>query len=174
MNKIKYLLLSSLLAVFSTSLSAEGTYVLNAEAAILNTQYALDEAKKLGEDPDIISDQERLELLQTEAQAIVENFQQNQETLSDEEKMNLQEKLQDKQTEAQFLGQKLQTKGQEAQQRIIQAIYPDFQRILGELINAKGMDLVVRPDALFYADPDLDITEEVTTLLNVALAEKSE
>ena len=36
------------------------------------------------------------------------------------------------------------------------------------------MDLVVRPDALFYADPDLDITEEVTTLLNVALAEKSE
>ena len=88
--------------------------------------------------------------------------------------MNLQEKLQDKQTEAQFLCQKLQTKGQEAQQRIIQAIYPDFQRILGELINAKGMDLVVRPDALFYADPDLDITEEVTTLLNVALAEKSE
>ena len=55
MNKIKYLLLSSLLAVFSTSLSAEGTYVLNAEAAILNTQYALDEAKKLGEDPDTVS-----------------------------------------------------------------------------------------------------------------------
>ncbi|GIS47204.1 MAG: hypothetical protein Ct9H90mP19_4410 [Gammaproteobacteria bacterium] len=37
MNKIKYLLLSGLLAVFSTSLFAEGTFVLNAERAMLST-----------------------------------------------------------------------------------------------------------------------------------------
>ena len=36
------------------------------------------------------------------------------------------------------------------------------------------MDMVVTPQALFYADPDLDITDEVTALLDVALAEKSE
>ena len=174
MNKIKYLLLSSLLAVFSTSLLAEGTYVLNAERAILSTQYAQDEYKKLSEDPDIMADQERLELLQTEVNAIVENFQQNQETLSEEERLDIQGKLEDKQAEFQFLGQKLQTKAQEAEQRIINDIYPDFQRILGELINAKSMDLVVRPQAIFYADPDMDITDEVTALLDVALAEKSE
>ena len=65
MNKIKYLLLSGLLAVFSTSLFAEGTFVLNAERAMLSTQYAQDVFKKLDEDADFIADRERLELLQT-------------------------------------------------------------------------------------------------------------
>ena len=30
--------------------------------------------------------------------------------------------------------------------------------------------MVLSPQALFYADPDLDITDEVTALLDVALA----
>ena len=174
MNKIKYLLLSGLLAVFSTSLLAEGTYVLDAERAMLNTQYAQDVFKELDEDADFIADRERLELLQTEGQAIIEDFQKNQETLSDEEKMDMQGKLEDKQTEIQFLTQKLQNKAQETRQAILAALSADFQRILGELINAKNMDMVLSPQALFYADPDLDITDEVTALLDVALAEKSE
>jgi len=33
--------------------------------------------------------------------------------------------------------------------------------------------MVVTPEALFYADPDLDITDEVTALLDLA-ASKSE
>ena len=174
MNKIKYLLFASLLAVFSFSLSAEGTYVLDAERAILNTQYAEAEAKKMSEDADYVADRERLELLQTEGQAIIEDFEKNQETLSEQQKIEMQGKLEDKQTEIQFLTQKLQNKAQEARQAILAALSADFQRILGELINAKNMDMVVTPQALFYADPDLDITDEVTALLDVALAEKSE
>ena len=174
MNRIKYLLLSGLLAVFSASLFAEGTFVLNAERAMLSTQYAQDEFKKLDEDADFIADRERLELLQTEGQAILDDFQKNQETLSDEQIVDMQGKLEDKQTEIQFLTQKLQNKAAETQQAVIAALSPDFQRILGELINAKDMDMVVTPQALFYADPDLDITDEVTALLDVALAEKSE
>ena len=172
MNRIKYLLLSGLLAVFSASLFAEGTFVLNAERAMLSTQYAQDEFKKLDEDADFIG--ERLELLQTEGQAILDDFQKNQETLSDEQIVDMQGKLEDKQTEIQFLTQKLQNKAAETQQAVIAALSPDFQRILGELINAKDMDMVVTPQALFYADPDLDITDEVTALLDVSLAEKSE
>ena len=174
MNKIKYLLFASLLAVFSFSLSAEGTYVLDAERAILNTQYAEAEAKKMSEDADYVADMERLELLQTEGQAIIEDFEKNQETLSDQQKIEMQGKLEDKQTEIQFLTQKLQNKAQETRQAILAGLSADFQRILGELINAKNMDMVLTPQALFYADPDLDITDEVTALLDVALAEKSE
>ena len=74
----------------------------------------------------------------------------------------------------QFLTNKLQTKAAETQQEVIAALTPDFQRILGELINAKDMDMVLSPQALFYADPDFDITDEVTALLDVALAENSE
>ena len=141
---------------------------------MLSTQYAQDELKKLDEDADFIADRERLELLQTEGQAILEDFQKNQETLSDEQIADMQGKLEDKQTEIQFLTQKLQNKAQETRQAILAALSEDFQRIFGELVNAKNMDMVLSPQALFYADPDLDITDEVTALLDVALAEKSE
>ena len=128
-----------LFIVFSSALYSEGTFVLNAERAML-----------------------------------IEQFQQDIETLSDEQKVDMQKKVQDKQNEIQFLANKLQTKAQEAQQAVINDLSEDFNRILGELINAKNMDMVVSPQALFYANPDLDITDEVTALLDVALADKSE
>ena len=174
MNKIKYLLLSGLLAVFSASLFAEGTFVLNAERAMLSTQYAQDEFKKLDEDADFIADRERLELLQAEGQELIEMFQQDVETLSDDQKVEMQGKVQDKQNEIQFLANKLQTKAQEAQQAVINELSEDFNKVLGELINAKGMDMVISPQALFYANPDLDITDQVTALLDVALTDASE
>ncbi|OUW80933.1 MAG: OmpH family outer membrane protein [SAR86 cluster bacterium] len=174
MNIIKKTLLLGLIAVFSAAVFAEGTYVLNAERAMLSTQYAKDTFKKLEEDADFIADRERLELLQAEGQELVESFQQDQETMSDEQIVAMQKKVQDKQNEIQFLANKLQTKAQEAQQSVINDLSTDFQRILGELINAKSMDMVLSPQALFYADPDLDITDEVTALLDVALAEKSD
>ena len=163
-----------LLSIFSLNAFSEGTFVLNAERAMLSTQFAQNAFKELEEDSDFIADRERLELLQTEGQELVEKFQQDAETLSDEEKLDMQKKVQDKQNEVQFLANKLQTKAQEAQQSIINTLSPDFQRILGELINAKSMDMVLSPQAAFYWDPDLDITDEVTALLDVALAEESE
>ena len=39
--------------------------------------------------------------------------------------------------------------------------------------QAQELEMVVTPEALFYADPDLDITDEVTALLDLA-ASKSE
>ena len=89
MNKLKLLLITGLLAVFPTSLFADGIKVLNAQRAMLSTQYAQDEFTKLDQDADFIADRERLELLQTEGQALVEKFQQDQETLSDEEIANI-------------------------------------------------------------------------------------
>ena len=174
MNILQKTITTALIIAFSSAAYAEGTFVLNAERAMLSTQYAKESFKQLEEDSDFIADRERLELLQTEGQAIIEDFQKNQETLSDEEKVDMQGKLEDKQTEIQFLTQKLQNKAQETQQAVIATLSSDFQRILGELINAKDMDMVLSPQALFYADPDLDITDEVTALLDVALAEKSE
>jgi Skp family chaperone for outer membrane proteins len=46
--------------------------------------------------------------------------------------------------------------------------------VLGELITQKEYDMIVAPGALLYADPDLDITEEVIAYLDNALTEKSE
>jgi outer membrane protein len=173
MNKLKVLFLTLLLVAFSAPINAK-TVVLNAEVAMLSTQYAQEAFKTLDEDAGFIADRERLELLQAEGQALVEKFQKDQEVLSDEEKLDMQKQLQDKQADIQFLSNKLQTKAQEVQQQVVGALTPTFQQVLGELITQKEYDMIVAPGALLYADPDLDITEEVIAYLDNALTEKSE
>ena len=173
MNKLKVLFLTLLLVAFSAPINAK-TVVLNAEVAMLSTQYAQEAFKTLDEDAGFIADRERLELLQAEGQALVEKFQKDQEVLSDEEKLDMQKQLQDKQADIQFLSNKLQTKAQEVQQQVVGTLTPTFQQVLGELITQKEYDMIVAPGALLYADPDLDITEEVIAYLDNALTEKSE
>ena len=173
MNKLKVLFLTLLLVAFAAPINAK-TVVLNAEVAMLSTQYAQDAFKTLDEDAGFIADRERLELLQAEGQALVEKFQKDQEILSDEEKLEMQKQLQDKQADIQFLSNKLQSKAQEVQQEVVSTLTPTFQKVLGELIAQKEYDMIVAPQALLYADPDLDITEEVIAYLDNALTEKSE
>ena len=173
MNKLKVLFLTLLLVAFSAPINAK-TVVLNAEVAMLSTQYAQEAFKTLDEDAGFIADRERLELLQAEGQALVEKFQKDQEVLSDEEKLDMQKQLQDKQADIQFLSNKLQTKAQEVQQQVVGALTPTFQKVLGELITQKEYDMIVAPGALLYADPDFDITDEVIAYLDNALTEKSE
>ena len=86
----------------------------------------------------------------------------------------MQKQLQDKQADIQFLSNKLQSKAQEVQQEVVSTLTPTFQKVLGELIAQKEYDMIVAPQALLYADPDLDITEEVIAYLDNALTEKSE
>ena len=173
MNKRNVLCLPFLLVAFSAPINAK-TVVLNAEVAMLSTQYAQEAFKTLDEDAGFMADRERLELLQAEGQALVEKFQKDQEVLSDEEKLDMQKQLQDKQADIQFLSNKLQTKAQEVQQQVVGTLTPTFQQVLGELITQKEYDMIVAPGALLYADPDLDITEEVIAYLDNALTEKSE
>ena len=173
MNKLKVLFFTLLLSAFAAPINAK-IVVLNAEVAMLSTQYAQEAFKTLDEDSGFIADRERLELLQAEGQALVEKFQKDQEVLSDEEKLDMQKQLQDKQADIQFLSNKLQTKAQEVQQQVVGTLTPTFQKVLGELIAQKEYEMIVAPGALLYADPDLDITEEVIAYLDNALTEKSE
>ena len=73
MNKLKVLFLTLLLAAFSAPINAK-IVVLNAEVAMLSTQFAQEAFKNLDEDTGFIADRERLELLQAEGQALVKNF----------------------------------------------------------------------------------------------------
>ena len=77
MNKLKVLFLTLLLAAFSAPINAK-IVVLNAEVAMLSTQFAQEAFKNLDEDTGFIADRERLELLQAEGQALVEKFQKDQ------------------------------------------------------------------------------------------------
>ena len=148
-----------LFIVFSSALYSEGTFVLNAERAMLSTQYAKDSFKQLEEDSDFIADRERLELLQAEGQELIEQFQQDIETLSDEQKVDMQKKVQDKQNEIQFLANKLQTKAQEAQQAVI-----------NDLSEDKWLEQIVAPTSIIPVNASCLCT--VSNILVLASTDK--
>ena len=60
MNKLKVLFLTLMLIAFSAPISAK-IVVLNAEVAMLSTQFAQEEFKNLDEDASFIAERERLE-----------------------------------------------------------------------------------------------------------------
>tara|TARA_Y100001935_G_scaffold250722_1_gene251365 strand:- start:6 stop:527 length:522 start_codon:yes stop_codon:yes gene_type:complete len=173
MKKLKVLFISLLLIAFANTINAK-TVVLDTNVAMLSTQFAQDSQKSLDEDTDFIADKERFELLEAEAKALVDKFQKDQEILSDEEKNDFQKKFQDKQTELQFLANKVQTKIQEKQQEIISVLAPTFQTVMAELIAQREYEMILPRSSTLYWDPDSDITEEVIAYLNNALAEKPE
>ena len=50
-------------------------------------------------------------------------------------------------------------------------INPTLQKILSELISAKEVKLLLSQENVLFSDPALVLTDDVTSLLDVALAE---
>ena len=55
--------------------------------------------------------------------------------------------------------------------RFLQNINPTLQKILSELIAAKEVKLLLSQENVLFSDPALVLTDDVTSLLDVALAE---
>ena len=168
----KYFLI--LIAILSLNILSNDTYVLDPQRAMLDTQLAKEEIEKFEKSADVVADIERLQLIQTESQELSEKFQKDNETMSEEEKLDIQKKLQDLNNEAQFLVNKLQTKEKQEIELLLQKILPDYQAVLGELIQAKKISLILAPGSYIHAGSDLILTDDVTTALDVRLSKKSE
>lgn len=168
----KYFLI--LISILSLNILSNDTYVLDPQRAMLDTQLAKEEIEKFEKSADVVADIERLQLIQTESQELSEKFQKDNETMSEEEKLDIQKKLQDLNNEAQFLVNKLQTKEKQEIELLLQKILPDYQAVLGELIQAKKISLILAPGSFIHAGSDLILTDDVTTALDVRLSKKSE
>ena len=55
--------------------------------------------------------------------------------------------------------------------RYLADINPTLQKILSELIAAKEVKLLLSQENVLFSDPALVLTDDVTSLLDVALAE---
>ena len=167
-NVFKFNLLAVLLLSFP-ALAVDGLAVIDMRTAVLTTQAAADAFKALEEDADYSSNLEQAQSLQAERQAIAEKLQKDLETLSQEEIAKMQRDIQDKGKDLEFLAGKIQQAQEETAQQVFSANGQAMQKIIGELIQAKQIKVLLQKnDNILFSDPALDLTDDVTSMLDVA------
>jgi len=172
---MKNLLKFNLFAALMLSIPAfavDGMAVIDMRTAVLSTQAAADAFKALEEDADYASNLEEAQSLQAERQAIAEQLQKDLETLSQAEIANMQKDIQDKGKDLEFLAGKIQQAQEETAQRVFAENGAAMQKIIGELIQAKQIKVLLQKnETILFSDPALDLTDDVTSMLDVASSE---
>lgn len=154
--------------VFAT----DGLAVIDMRTAVLSTQAASDAFKALEEDDDYSSNLEEAQLLSAERQAIAEKLQKELETLSQEDIAKMQRDIQDKGKDIEFLAGKIQQAQEETAQKVFADNGAAMQKIIGELIQAKQIKVLLQKnESILFSDPALDLTDDVTSMLDVAASE---
>jgi len=172
---MKNLLKLNLFAALLLSIPAfavDGMAVIDMRTAVLATQSAADAFKALEEDADYASNLEEAQSLQAERQAIAEKLQKELETLSQEQIAKMQKDIQDKGKDLEFLAGKIQQAQEETAQRVFAQNGAAMQKIIGELIKAKQIKVLLQKnETILFSDPALDLTDDVTSMLDVAASE---
>ena len=146
--------------------------VIDMRTAVLSTQAAADAFKALEEDADYASNLEEAQSLQAERQAIAEKLQKELETLSQEQIAQMQKDIQDKGKDLEFLAGKIQQAQEETAQRVFSENGAAMQKIIGELIQAKQIKVLLQKnETILFSDPAMDLTDDVTSMLDVAASE---
>ena len=109
---------------------------------------------------------------QKEFEELAEKIQKELETISQEEIAQMQKDIQDKGKDLEFLAGKIQQAQEETAAKIFNDSGAAMQKIIGELITAKQIKvLLAKNEALLFSDPALDLTDDVTSMLDVAASE---
>ena len=171
----KLLLVPALLVSFLASFSAfaiEGVAVIDMRTAVLATQVSKATFTALEEESEYAGNVEKAQLLNADRQAIAEKLQKDGETLSQDEVAQMQKDIQEKTKDLEFLASKVQAAQEETAQRVFAESGPEMQKIIGELIAAKQITvLLAKNETLLFSDPSLDLTDDVTSMLDVAANE---
>ena len=172
MKKLLFIpfLIAILLAAFP-AFATEGVAVIDMRNAVLATQVAQDAFKALEEETEYAANIERATLLQSERQALAEKLQKDAETLSQEEIADMQRDIQEKGKDIEFIVGKVQAKQSETADKVFRDLNPSLQKILSELIGAKEVKLLLGRENVLFADTALDLTDDVTSMLDVAAAD---
>ena len=170
-NIIKFYLLAFVF-VASAIFAMDGVAVIDMRTAVLSTQSAAEAFEALEEDADYSANLEEAKSLQADRQTIAEKLQKDLETLSQEEIAQMQKDIQDKGKDLEFLAGKIQQAQEETAAKVFSDSGAAMQKIIGELITAKQIKvLLAKNETLLFSDPALDLTDDVTSMLDVAASE---
>ena len=150
---------------------ATGPAAAELKIAVLDTQRALvasEEAQSLllQAQQELQAEEETVKALGEEIIAIQEKLQTDGEVMSPTEQRKLQKDIEDKQIDYQFLVNKLQKEVNDRRQELLQQMVPKIDKVLKDLIELEGYDMIMERGNLRYVNSKHDITRKVTEKLN--------
>ena len=139
--------------------------------AVLDTERALaesDEAKVLLQQiqSELQKEQDEVRALGEEIVALQEKLQKDGEVMSATEQRKVQKDIEDKQIDYQFLVNKLQKEVNDRRQELLGQMLPKIDKVLKDLIELEGYDMIMQRGNLYYVNSKHDITRKVTEKLN--------
>ena len=143
--------------------------LIDVQSAFLSTEASKQAFEELRSSKEWKEVYEELQLKMNEVKEIQEKAQKEGPTMSDEEKMEAQKRLRSLGQDAQFLNQKLEGLQAEVMERIQKEQSPKFSKVVTELMNAKGIKIILNRQAVLAFDPkdtSVDLTPDVVELLN--------
>ena len=150
---------------------AAGTAAAELKIAVLDTQRALVESEEAQTllaqaEKELQEEQEEVTALRDEIEALQQRLQTDGEVMSASEQRKVQKDIEDKQIDFQFLVNKLQKEVNDRRQDILQQMVPKIDKVLKDLIELEGYDLIMERANLRYVNSKHEITRKVTEKLN--------
>ncbi len=151
-------------AAFSGQAMAEKIAVLGIQQALLASEAASEFRAQLQEE--LTEDQRQLIDLEKQAKDAQAKLQANRDLVSQEQLAQMGTQFQKVYGEYQRQGKALQQKRLKREQEFVAQMKPKLDKILKELIEAEGYDVIIAKDATLFAKKELDITAKVVEMLN--------
>lgn len=153
-----------LAALISSPVLAEKIVVMDAMQALRATEAA--KQFDAGLKAELAEKQTQLFDLEKQAKAAKDKLDANRGLASAEQLQQLQEQFKKVFAEYQRRGKEMQQEGLQRQQAFMNEMRPKVDKVVNDLIQQEGYDIILNRAAVSYAKPELDITAKVVELLN--------
>lgn len=152
------------LGLLSMSAQAADVAILDWRAALLESEAAKSSMNELREQTS--GQVQRAEALGQELEQLQQKLQQDGAVMSEAERNSTQQELREKGSEFQQLRAQLQQAQQQKEQAFLQSAKPRLDRAIEEVVSRYDVQVLVDRNAVVYAEDNLDLTREVTQILN--------
>ena len=138
--------------------------VVDVQSAIANS----DQSKRLVAQmqKEFKGEQDQIRKIQSDAAALLEKAQKNSDVMSSAQKRRLQNEIESKNSDFDYLRQKLQKEVQERRQELFAPVDKEVQQAIEDLVRENDYDLVIPAQATLYINPVYNVTNKVTEKLN--------
>lgn len=153
-----------LLGILSVPAQAADVAVLDWRQALMSSEAAQRSMNELRNQTS--SQRQQAEALGQELQQLQQRLQQDGQIMSEAERNNARQELQQKGAQFQQLRGQLQQMQQQKEQQFLESAKPRLDRAIEQVVSRHDVQVVIDRDAVVFTQDELDLTEEVTQILN--------
>ena len=156
----------ALFALSSVAFAQGKIAVGNLEQAILQTDFAQQQLEEFAASEAFAEDKAEFDRLNADLEKLIQDFQRDQAAMSEDQQLAAQQKLRSKQSDLEYVANKLQTLQQQNAQRVLAELAPLAQQVLQDVIKTEGIGLLLNAQSALYSDVGYNLTAKVTDKLN--------